>query len=481
MDRVKSEDRIKTNSIYNLIKTVSTILFQLLTFPYVSRILEPENMGKVDFSNSIISYFTLLAMLGMSTYAIRICSQSRDDKKLLNTYINELLSINILTSIISYFILFFLLFFSTRLQPYRSVIIVQSFSIFITVLGADWLNTAMEDFKYITVRTLFFQICSLLLIVLLVRSKDDYLKYVMINVFCVSGSNFLNIFYRRKYCIFKFTVKLNLKKHITPIIFMLAMNLAQIVYVNSDMTILGLSCGDREVGIYSAAVKIYMLINSVIASISLVVMPKLSYYFTSNDYFEINNILRFAFLFLISLGFPCIIGINLLAEESLIILGGEKYIAGANALRFLSVALLFSLMGGFIGNAILLPSKRESVCLKNCCISAVFNIVLNLIFIPKFGLLAAAATTAVSEAVAFLLGLLSVEKDIVIHGLVKIISKVLIGCAGMIVVYYCLARFEVSNAFIKFLIVFPSCSLVYLVLEFFLRNELFKFSRNIKM
>ena len=155
---------LKKNSILNVIKTLSSIIFPLITFPYISRVLLPTNVGKVNFGSSFISYFSMIASLGITTYAIRECSAVSNDKEKLGKKSSEIFSINICTTIVAYLLLAITLMTFRKLDVYRTLIIIQSTSILFMTLGADWLNTAMEDFKYITIRTLAFQVLSLILI-----------------------------------------------------------------------------------------------------------------------------------------------------------------------------------------------------------------------------------------------------------------------------------------------------------------------------
>ena len=139
---------IKANSILNVIKTISSIVFPLITFPYISRVLMPENVGKVNFGTSYISYFSMIASLGITTYAIRECSSVRENNNLLGQKSSEIFSISICTTAISYILLAISLLLFRKLDSYRVLIVIQSTSILFTTLGADWLNSAMEDFKY---------------------------------------------------------------------------------------------------------------------------------------------------------------------------------------------------------------------------------------------------------------------------------------------------------------------------------------------
>ena len=75
---------IKINFLMNTILSLSSIIFPLITFPYISRVLQPEGLGKVTFASSIVSYFLMFSQLGIPTYGIRVCAQVRDDKEKLS-------------------------------------------------------------------------------------------------------------------------------------------------------------------------------------------------------------------------------------------------------------------------------------------------------------------------------------------------------------------------------------------------------------
>ena len=262
------KNSLKANTFYSIIKSCSTIIFPLITFPYISRVLLAENIGKINFSNSIVSYFTMLASLGITTYAVRECSYVKENIEELENTSSEIFTINILTTILAYSLLAISLIVFPNLSSYKKLIVIQSINIIFVTLGADWINTALEDFKYITIRTFVFQLFSLVLMFLFVKEPRDYLKYAIITVISSSGGNLLNIFYRRKYCKIKIVFHVDLKKHLPPIMTLFAMILAQQIFVNSDTTILGIFKGDYQVGLYTTSVKIYNIINTFMSSIS---------------------------------------------------------------------------------------------------------------------------------------------------------------------------------------------------------------------
>lgn len=470
--RGKKDGNVGKNTAYNLIKNIFGIIFPLVTFPYISRVLGVENVGKINYGNSIVSYFSLIASLGISTYAIRECAKVKEDHIKLSNEASQIFSINIFSTIIAYAALLVTLLSARKLDPYRGLILIQSVSILFTTLGADWLNTAVEDFRYITLRTVSMQMISLVLMIVFVRNPQDYIKYAVISVAASSGANLLNIFYRRRYCETKFTFHIEWKKHLAPIMLLFSMILSQTIYTSSDMTMLGLMKGDWEVGLYSTSVKIYNMVNTVVASIAYVVMPKLAMYYQKNDYQSINHFLRYALSFIVTLGLPCIIGINVITVPLLYTLAGKNYIGAATSLHILTIALAVSFIGGFFSNIIMLPSGRERYSLQSSVISALVNFLLNLVLIPKWGLNAAAFTTAIAEFFGMLVIKSHVEKDIRIERKWDICKAPLVGSLGIIVVSIIIKQISANNYFITIsTIVFGV--IIYALTLYLLKNELF--------
>ena len=362
---------INKNASYNIIKNVCAIVFPLVTLPYISRVLGTENTGKINFSLSVVSYFMLLASLGVNTYAVRECAAVRSDKNKLSKVASQIFSINILSTFVSLLTLIFFLIFAEPLRIYQNIIIIQSTMIVFSTLGTEWVNTAIGDFKYITIRTILIQLLSLIMMFVFVRSRDDYIRYVYISVMAASGSNVMNIFHRRKHCDIHFLLNKKLIYHIKPIMMMFSLILAQTVFVSTDTTILGLVRGDVEVGLYGVSTKIYNIVNSLIASIAWVVMPELTELFQQRDFVRINPLIKYSLNMIVVLGIPAIVGLNIMASDVVLTLAGEEYLEAIPSLRMLTLALVFSFAGGFVGNIILLPSKKEGIILASSIISAI--------------------------------------------------------------------------------------------------------------
>lgn len=427
---------IKRNTIYNAINTIAGILFPLIVFPYTSRILQPENIGKVSFATSYVSYFALIASLGIRTYAIRECSAVRNDKQQLETTASQIFTINVYTTLVASILLGTTLALFRALDDYRVLIIISSVPMYLTALGTDWLNFAMEDFRYITLRTIGFQILSLVALFVFVRSKADYVAYAIIAVVSAAGANILNVGYRRRFCRIRLVKKIDLKRHMPPVLLLFSMLISQQILTTTDVTMLGLMRTNQEVGIYSTALKISTIVSQLVFSILWVLLPRLSKQFSEGLETERNTLLRKALGFLWGFGLPCAIGVMLVGKDVILIIAGQEYLEAAPILNLIMVGFIFDLLGGgFIGNLIMLPSKKEHYFLIACVIAAIANAVLNYLFIPGYGMAAAAVATAISRIIVLLVLVFTVDRSIRINNLPAVVLPPVVGCAAMFGVY----------------------------------------------
>ena len=179
----------------NAILTMSSFIFPLITFPYVSRILLPEGTGKVSFATSVVSYFAMFAQLGIPTYGIRACAKVRDDKEKLTKTVQELFIINLAMSLIAYIALFAAITFVPRLQQDKALFLIASLTILFNVIGMEWLYKALEQYTYITIRSVIFKFVALIAMFALIHQKSDYVIYGGISILAASASNIFSYFH----------------------------------------------------------------------------------------------------------------------------------------------------------------------------------------------------------------------------------------------------------------------------------------------
>lgn len=388
---------IKANAVLNSIRTILNLIFPLITFPYVSRVLTVDELGKYNFSSSIISYFLLLAALGIDKYAVREGAKYRDDREKISQFASEIFTVNIVSTLVSYGFLFLYLLFSQKAQSYTTCILIFSLQIIFTTVGTEWLYVIYEEYQYITIRSILFKIISIALLFTFVREPGDYLKYAAVTVFASVGSNVLNFIHGRKICNIHLTFKFDWTKRLAPILVIFASNVAIQIYVSSDTTMLGYMKNDYVVGIYGVSTKIYNAILPVLAAALTVTIPRFSLYAGKQMKQEYDSLMLKVANSLFMIIFPAVVGLIMLSRNIVLIIGGSKYESSQTSLIILSVAIFFSIFSILFNQCALIPYKREKYSLISSVISACENIGLNFLLIPLLAERGTAITTVLAE------------------------------------------------------------------------------------
>ena len=438
---------LTVNAFLNSIRSVLGIIFPLITFPYVSRVLSVDGIGKYNFSYSVMYYFLIIAGLGISTYAVREGAKYRDNKKRMQQFANEMLTINAWSTLIAYLLLFTCLLVFVKLHNYLACILIYSLQIGFTFIGVEWLFTIYEDFLYITIRSILFQLISLILLFVFVRNSDDYLKYAAITVFSSVGSNYLNFIRARKLLQIRLIWKLDWRTHIIPILILFASNIANFIYVNSDITILGLMKSNYIVGIYTISSKIYTIVKTVIAAGLSVTVPRLALLYGKGRIREYQLTLSKLVNSLLLLTLPVMTGLIMLSKEVILIISGPHFSRSIISLRILSLTYLFSVMAWILNDCVLIPFKQEKRVLISTSLSALFNIIFNIILIPYLDENAAAISTLLAEICMFVLNYYfskeMVKQIFISKNFLKNFIESVLGCIGIIMVcFVCLNIFR---------------------------------------
>ena len=435
---------IVTNAFLNTLKTVLSYVFLLVTTPYVMKVLQVNAIGVFDFCNSVVSYFVLIAGLGVGTYAIREGTRYRENAIEIKRFVSEIFSINVYSTIVSYALLFLSLILIPKLQANSIAILILSIEIVFTTIGVSWVCNIYEDFWFIALQSIGVQALSLVLTLLFVKEPSDLYIYIIIVAFSKSASNIINFIYiRTKYCHFVFTLDCNIKKHFKPILTIFSTAIAMTIYVSADTTMIGFIFSEYQVGLYGTAAKIYQIVKNVLASVLIVLVPRFVLLLKNPDKNVTNSFFSKVFNILIVLIFPATIGLVITSEDVIRLAGDENYLGGADALKLLSLAIAFSLIATLYASCILIPKRKEKTVFKATVISAITNVALNFVFIPILGINGAAITTIIAEAIVCAIFVFDTKGEVKLQGVIKNFISVVLGCIGIAIVgYFCFRYFD---------------------------------------
>lgn len=426
------------NAFFNGMRSVFSLIFPLITFPYISRVLSVSGIGIYNFSNTYVSYFILIAGLGIATYAVREGAKYRNQKEKIEEFTSQVFSINIIATIVAYLLLFLSLVIFKNLNNYVTCILIFSLQILFTTLGTEWIYTIYEDYAYITIRSIAFKILSIILLFILVRKPSDYLWYATITVLAAVGSNILNFIHARSFINIRLTLNTKWRYHLKPIMIIFASAVAITIFTASDTTILGILKNDYAVGIYSTSAKIYQITEGLLSAILTVTIPRLAMLWGQKRRSEYNDVLIRVINTLGILVLPASVGLIMLSREVVLIIAGYKFLPSVNSLRIITWAMIFSIFAWIFSDCVLIPVKRESKVLRNTLITAVINVILNFILIPSMSYDGTSLSTVIAEFSVMVMNGYScrdIIKPIIFKKeTLKNLFESIIGCIGIVIV-----------------------------------------------
>ena len=164
---------LKTNFIYNFILTGSNYLMALAVFPYISRVLGPENVGIVNFVDSTIDYFIMLSTMGMMFVGVREIASAKNNPERLSSTFSGLFIVNLIFTILSLLALGTAYIFIPALSKYPEMVFIGVIKLIFKFLLIEWFFLGLEDFKYISIRSLIIKFIYVIGVFLWVRQPSD--------------------------------------------------------------------------------------------------------------------------------------------------------------------------------------------------------------------------------------------------------------------------------------------------------------------
>jgi len=473
--QIPSRTSVKVNAILNAIRLIVNMAFPVVTFPYVSRILDPEGIGQINFASSIVYYFILIASMGIPIYGVRQVARKREDHAELSKVVAELLLLN-LTCVLFSCILFIGFIFieggTARSDLLRKLMYIYGISIVFDPLGVAWLYEGLEDFRYITIRNLCFQVIALVLIFVLIRDKNDVIVYAGISVFSSVGSNVLNILHMRKYVSFRDYVALHPLRHIIGILMSFAISISSTIYLNINMVMLGYMVGPHSTGIFAAANKLTRMVLVAITSLGTVLLPRASFYVSTGRQQQYIDLISKAIRIVVLFSFPCVVGLELLSSQVIRVIAGNAFLDSVTTLRIIAPTIIAASLSNLLSVQVLYANGREIATLYITVIIAAINIVLNLFFISSFKYNGAAVVSVVTEfLLLIILAIFTRHSGIRIHIGIKEILPIVVSTTVMGLAVKGL-KYVLSSPVMNLLICVPAGIVIYTVMLFIMRDEL---------
>ena len=444
---------VKVNYILNLINTGSQMLFPLIAFPYICRVIEADGIGLVNFYQSIIKYISLFTCLGIPMYAIREIARDRDDVVKMNRTAVELLLLHTFLSLLGYVVVAILCMVVPQIKADIPLFLILSLTIFFTAIGCEWFYQGIEDFKYITIRGLIIKTIALILLFVFVRTKDDILYFGCYMVFGVLGGNIFNFFRLRKY-IHKENIlfsELHIKRHIKPVLKVFSFSVVTSIYLQLNTVLLGFLKDATVVGYFTAATKVMGMLLSMSACLGSVMMPRASHLIAEKKNKEFAHLIQKSYDFTLAIALPITLVLIFCAPTLIIIFCGKDFVQAIEASQIIAPIILFVAISNVMGIQILYPKGKINIVTFCCCIGAVVDLILNFSLIPTMSYIGTSIAYVGAEFATLLSMCIMGRKYIPLKYFRRKHLNYILGSMFMAIAFYCIMLLDFS-AFSKMIL-----------------------------
>ena len=457
------------NSAFNAVYTILNLLFPLITSVYVARVLLPEGVGKVAYAQSVVSYFVILASLGLPNYGLREIARIRENQEKKNRLFSELLIVNSISTTIALAAFFILTITVPGFSNQMPLFLACGALIFLNYFNIDWFYQGEEEYVYIVCRSVIIKVLSILALFLFVKQSTDYVVYAWISSLALGGNYIFNILHSRQYVQITFK-NIDIRPHIKPIIVMAAGVLLSSFYGKIDTTMLGIMSGDRETGLYTNGLKIIDMVITTSTAITAVFMPRLSYYYL-NDKEEFTKLIKNGNNILSFITFPLAIGLFVVAPKAVVLLFGPEFLGAASIIRVLCILIVIKGFGNLLCFQLVMCTGNEKERIPATFFGSLSNVIMNAIFIPIAAGVGAAIASVVSETIVNGYQLIKMKKNVDIRFDIKIVFKSVFSAVIMGLVCCLVERIEM-NLLLSTIITVVSGIVVYIISNILLKNEM---------
>lgn len=389
---------IKKNYIYRLSYELLVLMIPFITTPYVSRVLGADGIGIYSYTSSVMTYFTLFAVLGTGSYGAREIAQHRNNAQETSKLFWEIEFMTVITSSICLLAWTVLIIFS---KEYRYYYLALMPLLLAAMVDISWFFTGYEQVQYIVIRNTICKILGVILLFAFVRKKSDLITYVLINsVVQLLGNLSMWTYVPRMLVKVEFKTLL-LRRHFHETLVYFIPTIATSIYTVLDKTLIGIITGNAyQNGYYEQAAKIINIINTfVFTSVNSVMTARISYLFAIKKYDEIHHRIEKSMNFIFLAGFGCVFGLIGIADRFVPLFFGDGYEPVVKLLYLMAPLVLIIGVSNCLGSHYYTPSGRRKESAKYIIIGSVVNLCLNLFLISLFGASGATVASIAAELI----------------------------------------------------------------------------------
>lgn len=397
---------IKKNYLYNVLYQILAIIVPVITTPYISRVLGVTGVGKYNYVYAVAYIFSLLCWIGTNIYGQKEIAYCGDNKEDRSKVFFEICIIKIVAFFFSSII-----YISTIIFIHEDILLflLAYFYLLANFVDISWLYQGLEDFKSTVLRNSIVKIAGVILVFILVKDQNAVWRYIFILAFTAFVGQ-LFMWFNVPRLINRVDIrKLNFRRHIKSTIILFLPSIATYVYTSLDKVMVGAITNADEVGFYSQSEKIIKLAMTIVTSLGVVMIPRMTTLIKNQNWEMVKKNLNKAFRFVFFLSMPMIAGMVAISDTFIPWFLGEGFERCILLFQILSPLIIIIGIASITGQAVLVSLNKQSYYTVTVVSGAVVNCIFNFILIPQCAALGASFATLIAEGIVTILQLIGIK------------------------------------------------------------------------
>jgi len=457
-------NKIKKNIVYQTIYQLLNIAIPLVTTPIVTRALGPSVLGNYSYTNAIVSYFSLFALLGMNNYGTREIAKanSENDKLHLSKTFWNIYAMQFYLSIIV--IACYIVYCFSFCNELFTLSIIQGILLLATATDISWFYFGLEEFKVTVTRNIAVRLISAIAIIGFIKTANDVYRYAAIVTGSQLISNMILLFSLRGRVIKVRPTIVEILKHFKPNLMLFIPVVAASFYVYIDKIMIGTMAKDYDVGYYEGMEKIINVPNALLSSVALVMYPRISALVKKNESGSIiaeyigKSVLAVSFF---SVG--AFFGLMSVSDMLVPLFLGPGYESVILLLCLGGAILIPRGLRQVVKSEILLPIHKDKQVTIAIVLGALIDFAINLLLIPQYKAVGATIATIICECASCILMVLFTRKKWVYKTFLPLIPFSIFG--GIMLFSLRQIRPKLDDSWINLLIMIIVGALIYCFLS----------------
>lgn len=402
---------VKRNLAYSTLLTMSTYLVPLIVFPYISRALGVVGIGIVDTVDNMIDYCILFSMMGLTSVGVREIAKNKDNPEALSQTFTDLFALNLCSTLLIAVVFGLIVALSPTLQEYDLLIVIGIFKLIANLFWIEWLYQGLEEFRYITLRSIILRTVFVLAVFLLVHRETDVTIYYALFTGITIGNAICNWYHKRTYLHWNLR-RANVKRYFKPFFMLGVFAMLSAVYFKLSLPVLSFITDNKEAGNYATATRVYQVVIALISTLTAVMIPRMSVLINEKRYDKVRNYTDVAFRLLFLFSLPIICFVELFAPDIIRLFAGAGFEGAILPMRIIMLQLIVIGAEKIIVLQLLVPLKKDNTIVKAGFAGVMVWTFLTVLLVPRFSSIGTAIVWVAAEATVLIIATIETNRSL---------------------------------------------------------------------